>query len=267
MSRRAFISRAISWPLPVLLLPNAVQAREGDTTTRTARPANTSLGRLSQKIFADEMESGMKEYERYIASRKNTLFSMIDPTTRPVIADIGIGTGPNIPYLPHTASVIGIEPNEFMWDYAQQRANELGIDLHILQCQSEALRLPTASCDVVISTLTLCSVQDIPQSLHEINRVLKPGGLFIFIEHIIAAPSRPVLRSMQTFLTPLQCALSDGCHLNRDTGRLIESEFADCTDEKRLDYFDAKPERYEFLNALSPIRPHVAGFIRKKSAS
>jgi ubiquinone/menaquinone biosynthesis C-methylase UbiE len=55
--------------------------------------------------------------------------------------------------------------------------------------------------------------------LAEVQRVLKPGGIFIFIEHVQART--PVLRTLQNILTPLQTLLADGCHLNRKTADLL----------------------------------------------
>ena len=56
------------------------------------------------------------------------------------------------------------------------------------------------SFDVVIETLVLCSVKDVDQSLREIHRVLKPGGIFCFLDHVKAPDSTWLLR-FQNFLT------------------------------------------------------------------
>ena len=60
-----------------------------------------------------------------------------------------------------------------------------------------------------------CSVPDLKTSLQEIKRVLKPGGKLLYWDHVLADESKPLLRLGQKFLTPLQQALADGCHLNR----------------------------------------------------
>ena len=56
------------------------------------------------------------------------------------------------------------------------------------------------SFDVVIETLVLCSVNDVDQSLREIHRVLKPGGIFCFLDHVKAPDSTWLLR-FQNVLT------------------------------------------------------------------
>jgi ubiquinone/menaquinone biosynthesis C-methylase UbiE len=44
--------------------------------------------------------------------------------------------------------------------------------------------------------MVMCSVRDMRASLGEVRRVLKPGGRFLFIEHV-GAPKGTALRAMQ----------------------------------------------------------------------
>lgn len=50
--------------------------------------------------------------------------------------------------------------------------------------------------------------------------MLKPGGSFIFVEHV-AAKDGTILKFLQRILDPLQQAVAGGCHLTRDTGKNI----------------------------------------------
>jgi SAM-dependent methyltransferase len=74
--------------------------------------------------------------------------------------------------------------------------------------------------DVVVSTFTLCTIPDAGRAAREIRRVLRPGGVFRFVEHGRAVDDRRVAR-WQDLLTPLQKRLAGGCHLNRRIGPLI----------------------------------------------
>ena len=64
-------------------------------------------------------------------------------------------------------------------------------------------------------TLVLCSVKDQGRALQAVYDCLKPGGTFIFIEHVVA--TTPRLAAVQHALTPGWRQVGDNCHLNRDT--------------------------------------------------
>lgn len=203
----------------------------------------------------------MVGYEKNIRERKEKLFSLISAGS--VIADVGIGTGPNLSLMPPNSTVIGVEPNPFMWPYVKDKARDNNLALKLLNGTCENMPVDTASCDAVITTLTLCSIPDVTGGLLEIKRVLKPGGLFLFVEHVIAEPTRPFLRFAQKVLTPVQKALADGCHLDRDAESLIVSAMGGSAEEIHVERFDAVFGS-AIENAISPLRPHIAGFVRLK---
>jgi len=85
--------------------------------------------------------------------------------------------------------------------------------------RAEALPYPDASFDTVVATLVLCTVGDPHASLREVRRVLKPGGLLLVFEHVRL--ENPLLAGLQAALTPAWKHLAGGCHLDRDTLRLV----------------------------------------------
>ena len=46
--------------------------------------------------------------------------------------------------------------------------------------------MPANSVDAVLGTHVLCSVTDPVRVLDEVRRVLRPGGLYVFEEHVAA---------------------------------------------------------------------------------
>ena len=73
----------------------------------------------------------------------------------------------------------------------------------------------------MVSTLVLCSVAEPAAALREALRILRPGGRFVFVEHV-AAPDGSATRRVQDVVQPLWTPVGDGCHPNRETWRVIQ---------------------------------------------
>jgi SAM-dependent methyltransferase len=141
---------------------------------------------------------------------------------RGTVLEVGAGTGANFGFLAEGVDWIGLEPNPRDTEALQANAARWGRRREVLVAPCEQIPLPDASVDAVLSTLVLCSVDDQERALQEIIRVLRPGGAFVFVEHVAAAP-RTVLRGVQRLATPLTRRLDRGCHLDRETADSIRS--------------------------------------------
>lgn len=137
------------------------------------------------------------------------------------VLDLGAGTGANVPYWPEAvAHVVAAEPDPGMAARLRARARA---DARIEVVLTPAERTPFAdeAFDVVVSTLVLCTVDDLERSVAEIKRVLRPGGRLVFIEHV-ASEQKPLRRLGQHVLEPLWKPLAGGCHLTRRSHDVIE---------------------------------------------
>ena len=136
------------------------------------------------------------------------------------ILEIGFGTGVNLQhYPPGVARIEAIDPDVDLDRFSGPRiaASSIEVDFHHL----DAERLPFAgqSFDTVVCTLTLCSIPRVEDALAEVRRVLRRGGQFLFLEHGLSP--QPAVARWQHRLDPVQVRLGGGCHLNRDTARLV----------------------------------------------
>jgi len=73
-----------------------------------------------------------------------------------------------------------------------------------------------------VATLVFCSVNKPEKVIAEILRILRPGGKFIFLEHV-AAPKGTNLRMFQEIIKVPWKLIFDGCNVNRDTADIIKS--------------------------------------------
>jgi SAM-dependent methyltransferase len=167
--------------------------------------------------------------------------------------------------------------------YAQAAAAAAGVPLSLRRGYAEALPLPDACADVVVTTLVLCTVRDPAAALAEVARVLRPGGAYLFIEHVAADASHaPVLAAAQRLLDPAQQLLAGGCHLTRATGALIRDRCAAASssgggggdDGASIASSSSFPKLFASLSMDAfdaadawPITPHVAGVARKAGAA
>lgn len=136
------------------------------------------------------------------------------------VLEIGSGTGINIACLYNNTNIksyIGIEPNIHMHSYFNDFISQYNISYNIRLLNNSAIdmhEIESNSIDTIIMTLVLCSIPDPlgEKVLVEAYRILKPGGKFLFFEHILANPQTDVVIYLfQKIIEPIWTILSDGC--------------------------------------------------------
>jgi len=162
------------------------------------------------------------------------------------VVEVGFGTGLNAPYYPpEVTKVLAVEPSRLCMRLAEPRIADTTAVVEFAGLTGERLDLPTERFDAVLSTWTLCTIPDLEGALGELRRVLKPGGVFHFVEHG-HAPDAGIARWQQR-IEPLNKRLAGGCHLTRRIPEAIaDAGFA-------IDHLDAgylkgepKPFGYTF---------------------
>lgn len=203
---------------------------------------------LRQRYFAWLMSHVARRYDAAFGATKAALFAEL----RGTVVEIGPGTGPNLHLYPEGIRWIGIEPNPGMHRRLTARADELGIPIELRRGFATELELESNSVDAVVSTLVLCSVDDLGATLTEIHRVLRPGGVLIVLEHVAADPGT-LLRRIQGGVSGLWQAFNDGCRPDRDTATAIE----------RAGFVDLALERTTGPLPIPIIAPHIVGTAKK----
>jgi ubiquinone/menaquinone biosynthesis C-methylase UbiE len=138
------------------------------------------------------------------------------------ILEIGFGTGLNLPHYPEQVRKITVvDPNPGMRRKAEKRIEQSGIDVELRLGSGEQLPFEEDTFDCVVSTFTLCSIEDVCRAIGEVYRVLKPGGRFLFLEHGLSPD--PKVRKWQHRLNWLQRRVGDNCRLDRNMRELVSS--------------------------------------------
>ena len=213
----------------------------------TLQPRGSSIkSGWYKRFFAWMLAKHADAYEQQVAGRKRVIFATLEGA----VVEIGPGTGSNFRYYPPDIRWIGIEPNVYMRPYLEREAAKYGIPVDFRSGIAEQLGVPDQSADAVVSTLVLCSVRDQEAVLQEVLRALKPGGRFVFVEHV-AAPRGTRQRLVQRLIRPVWQLVGDGCHPDRETWSAIE----------RAGFSEVQYERFRVPWPV--VGPHIIGVARK----
>ncbi|MHB1518641.1 MAG: class I SAM-dependent methyltransferase [Acidimicrobiales bacterium] len=162
--------------------------------------------RLYDRMMSGVEEGGLAEWRR----------TLLDPLAGRVL-EIGAGTGANLDRYPEQVTELVLaEPDRHMRSQLLRRVAGSERTVEVIGSAGEDIPFLEASFDAVVATLVLCSVADQRAVLREIRRVLRPGGEFVFLEHVACASDPDTLR-WQRRIEPLWRLVSGNCHLTRST--------------------------------------------------
>jgi ubiquinone/menaquinone biosynthesis C-methylase UbiE len=133
------------------------------------------------------------------------------------VIEIGGGTGANLPF--YGAAVTSVTVTEPEAPMAKRLERKLeghrGAPAELVIAPAEQLPFEDDRFDTAVSTLVLCTVADQQRALAEIHRVLKPGGMLLFAEHVRS--DSPRLARFQDRFNRVNRFVAAGCNCNRDT--------------------------------------------------
>lgn len=166
---------------------------------------------LYDRCFKASEEAGLRDMRRETVAQ-----------ARGRVLEIGAGTGLNLDLYPQSVQDLTLtEPDPHMTKQLRKKVDESTRKAEVVEAPAESLPFDDDSFDTAVVTLVLCTVPDPAAALREIGRVLKPGGQFLFLEHVRSID--PGLAKWQDRLEGPWRFLADGCHCNRDTVSAISA--------------------------------------------
>ncbi|CAK9009265.1 unnamed protein product [Durusdinium trenchii] len=122
-------------------------------------------------------------------------------------------------------------------------------------CRAMGDAAPLGRFDVAVLQHVLCSAAQPRELLREVRKVLKPGGLLIFVEHVPpCVPGRLAHAAYRHLLQPMTAAVC-GCDLSSDAANILQS----------VSWQDFRLTPFE-LHPLGLCVPHVRGWARMHCA-
>lgn len=138
--------------------------------------------------------------------------------------EIGAGGGHNLRHYPSAVTELVVtEPSPHMIRHLRGELTGQPPPVgswEIVRTGAEHLPFDDASFDTVVATFVHCTIPDPRAALAEITRVLRPGGRYLFMEHVRSTDNRWLARVQDVVELPHRYVAA-GCHPNRRTERLI----------------------------------------------
>jgi SAM-dependent methyltransferase len=171
------------------------------------------MGIYERRLFPRLMDWSMRGLAEL---REETLAA-----ARGDVLEVGFGTGLNLRhYPPSVGSLVAVDPLDALEDRVARRIAAAPFPVERARLAAGG-RLPfeSGSFDCVVTTWTLCSIADPVPALLEMRRVLRSGGLYLFIEHGQSDDER--IARWQARLNPIQRRIGCGCLLDRRIDALV----------------------------------------------
>ncbi|KAF7206975.1 methyltransferase-like protein 7A [Nothobranchius furzeri] len=137
--------------------------------------------------YNDKMHEVKRELFRNVAK-----FSNSEGGLR--LLEVGCGSGANFQFYPYGCTVTCTDPNAHFERYLRlsMDANKhLTYDKFLVLSGEDMQEVEDECVDVVVCTLVLCSVKNVPKVLQEVRRILRTGGAFYFLEGGVSDSSPP----------------------------------------------------------------------------
>jgi SAM-dependent methyltransferase len=162
--------------------------------------------------------------------------------------ELGAGTGANLAHYPDAVTELVLtEPSDHMARRLREKVAASGREAEVVQAPGERLPFEDDRFDTVVGTLVLCTATEPARVLGEVQRILRPGGRLLFLEHVRAED--PKLARWQDRLEKPWGFIGAGCHPNRDTLAAIEASGLAVEDV----------ERGELPKSPPLVRPLISG--------
>ncbi len=102
----------------------------------------------------------------------------------PLVLEAGVGTGLNTDFYKDEFHITALDNNQRFLEKARSRAEEKYKKADFILGDIENLPFAADSFDTALTTFLFCQLEKPQLGMAELNRVLKPGGQLLLLEHV-----------------------------------------------------------------------------------
>jgi ubiquinone/menaquinone biosynthesis C-methylase UbiE len=210
------------------------------TTTAVLKKAYDAT--WGKYVFAGMYDKFLRRVEEHGLSEKRAEF--LAPAYGRTV-EIGTGTGLNLPHYPSAVTeLILTEPYPHMVSKLEEKVRDYPGRVQLTVAGAEKLPFEDGSVDTVAAAMILCTVPDPGPALAEIERVLKPGGQYLFLEHV--RNPDPKVAHKQDIIQKGWYWFGNECHCNRPTVQTLQSSSLEIDNLIET----TMPGAWEFIEAM-----------------
>jgi ubiquinone/menaquinone biosynthesis C-methylase UbiE len=178
------------------------------------------------------------------------------------ILEFGPGPATNFVCLHNNTNIdkwTGVEPNKYFQEAITKEKEKFNVafPVNTVWLNGENVDVEPESYDYVVATHVLCSVKEVDKVLHQVARALKPGGSYLFLEHV-SADEGTVMYYLQKVFQPIFNIVGNGCHFKPSWEYLSDKYVADFKD------FDIEIEHINAPVGIPILVPHIRGIATKR---
>lgn len=136
------------------------------------------------KLYAEFAPFYDKVFARIFYPRIAAVIRALNIAPGAKVLEVGVGTGLALDAYPPHCQVTGIDLAPDMLEHAQERINLNGWrHISLQEMDATNLKLPDSSFDYVMAFHVVSVVPDAARMMREVQRVSKPGGHIVVINH------------------------------------------------------------------------------------
>ena len=176
----------------------------------------------------------LKHLKQKVLKMKHQYFYPALSKLKGRVLEIGFGKGESLDYYSDNCEIYLLEKSDKKIQLVKDNIYGEYKNIKFFKGEAESLPFEDSFFDAVVVSFVLCSVNSLDTAIREIERVLKPGGKFIFLEHVRS--ENKIIGGIQDILTKPYSLIAKNCHINRNPLLFINKKVFDLSSKVKIPY-------------------------------